>query len=69
MKNSDYTCDVCGAQMSYHEAYFLRLGKMSVMRTDPYPTLRYDLCESCHDRARSAVTNLLVVLREEAQNV
>lgn len=52
MRNSEYTCDRCGAQVNKGEAYTLRLVKkmhtrelMTPVERTPY--VEYDLCETC----------------------
>lgn len=52
MRNSEYTCDRCGAQVNKGNAYTLRLVKKvhtrELMATvDPVPYIEYDLCEGC----------------------
>lgn len=47
MKNSDYTCDLCHAQVYERDLYVLDLGRMVATRTGASRLFRYDLCEKC----------------------
>jgi len=59
MRNSDYTCDLCQAQISEREAFVLNLGKMISTRSDPRTFLRYDLCERCAEIVNEKVRQQL----------
>ena len=47
MRNADYTCDLCHAQVYERDLYVLDLGRMVATRAGASRLFRYDLCEKC----------------------
>lgn len=60
MKNADYTCDLCHAQIRKSEVFVFDLGKMITTRTDPWTFFQYDLCEKCAKRVNDKVKQQFV---------
>lgn len=70
MRNSEYTCDRCGAQVSTEDAYTLRLSRKLCRRADgsmkePRSKVHasYDLCEGCAAQVEASLPSLLAIHR------
>ena len=69
MRNSGYTCDRCGAQVSNEDAYTLRLSRKLHKRiygsTEEPRTahVSYDLCEGCAAQVEASLPSLLAIHR------
>lgn len=69
MRNSEYTCDRCGAQVSTEDAYTLKLTRKLYKRADgsredPRKVhASYDLCEGCAAAIEARIPSLLAIHR------
>ena len=63
-KNSEFTCDRCGAQFDGDEGFSFTLGRKEMERSfdmDCVGGFKYDLCESCAAHVMRGIVRFLSV--------